>query len=150
MRTPEGIEAVQEESWKAARDVIMHSLELARNGQIEEIFTALDSAIAEVPEQHRGDPGVLLMRHAALLAKAKGKRDREIEYTKQALPYAKDYSFAAYNFSQLLLEDGQVDLARQYATEAYKLSCVSEGETDRDLVVAIIKLWPSIGSVCNC
>jgi len=74
----------------------------------------------------------------------KGKRDREIEYTKRALPYSKDYSFAAYNFSQLLLRDGQVDLARRYAVEAYKLSYRSEAEADRDLVTATRLQWPSI------
>ena len=69
---------------------------------------------------------------------------REVEYEKQALPYAKDYRFAAYNFSQLLLEDGQIDLARGYATDAYKLSCSSENEADRDLTAAILKRWPDI------
>ena len=89
-----------------------------------------------------------MLRHAAVLAKANGKRDREIEYTKQALPYAKDYRFAAYNFSQLLLEDGQANLARQFATEAFKLSCASRDKTDRDLVAAILKQWPDLGSEC--
>jgi len=73
------------------------------------------------------------------------ERGSEIaRYTKRALPYSKDYSFAAYNFSQLLLRDGQVDLARRYAVEAYKLSYRSEAEADRDLVAAIRLQWPSI------
>lgn len=136
--------AAQDESWKRARDVIVHTLKLVRKGQMDKVFAALDSAIAEVPEDHRSLEGVLLLRHAAILARANGKRDREIDYTKQALPYAKDYRFAAYNFSQLLLEDGQANLARQYAMEAFKLSCTCGNETDRDLVKAIRKQWPDL------
>jgi len=121
----------------------MHTLKLVRNGRTDQAFAALDSAVADIPEEHRAERQ-LLLRHAAVLAMGKGKRDREIEYTKRALPYSKDYSFAAYNFSQLLLRDGQVDLARRYAVEAYKLSYRSEAEADRDLVAAIRLQWPSI------
>lgn len=136
-------DAVDERPWKRVLDVIMQTLRLVRNGQTEEAFAAIDSAIAEVPEQRRTELKVLLC-HAAALAMGRGDRDREIEYTKRALPYAKDYSFAAYNFSQLLLKDGQVDLARQYASEAYKLSYRSEADADRDLVKAIRQQWPNI------
>jgi hypothetical protein len=44
----------------------------------------------------------------------------------------------------LLLRDGQVDLAQRYATEAYELSTASETEADRDLTAAILKQWPNI------
>jgi hypothetical protein len=92
-----------------------------------------------------------LCRHAAVLAHAKGEehreteyKKREIEYTKQKLPRAKDHRFAAYNFAQLLLHDGQVDLAQRYAIEAYGLRTGSETEADRDLTAAILKQWPNI------
>lgn len=136
----------QEKSWKRVRDVIMRTLELVRNGESEKAFATLDSAIAELPEQHRNVLGVLLLRHAAVLANSKGEQDREIKYTQQALPYAKDYSFAAYNLSQLLLKDGQVDLARRYALEAYKLSCESKDESNCDLVKAILEQWPNLAT----
>ena len=45
--------AVQDESWKRTREVIMHTLKLVRKGQFDKVFAALDSAIAEVPEDHR-------------------------------------------------------------------------------------------------
>lgn len=73
-----------------------------------------------------------------------GDSRREIQYTRQALPYAKDYRFAVYNFAQLLLLDGQVGLAEQYATEAYELSIAEGTEADRDLAAAILKQWTNI------
>ena len=139
---------MQQESWERVRDVIMHTLKLVKKGQIEKAFVALDTAIAEAADERQGDGALLLLRHAAALAMGHGKRKREIQYTKEALPYAKDYTkdygFAAYNLSQLLLKDGQVDLAQRYALEAYELSCSSENEADRDLTTAIVKQWPSI------
>jgi hypothetical protein len=71
-------------------------------------------------------------------------RGREIEYTKQALPHAVDYRFAAYNFAQLLLRDRQLNPARRYARDAYELCTTPETEADRDLVAAILKQWPNI------
>jgi hypothetical protein len=123
---------------------IKQSLELAKTAQIEQAFVVLDAAIAEAILEHQGESTLHLFRHAAILAHAKGDRGREIEYTKQALPHAKDYRFAAYNFADLLLRDGQIDLAQRYATEAYELSTASETEADRDLTAAILKQWPNI------
>ena len=120
----------------------MHTLALSRKGQTEQVFDVLDSAIAEATHEHQGEGALVLLTHAAALAMAKGKRDREILYTERALPYAKDYRFAAYNFARLLLKDGQVDLAEHYAREAYKLSTAADTDADRDLTAAILKQWP--------
>ena len=124
--------------------VIKQSLGLANTAQIEQAFVVLDAAIAEAILEHQGESTLHLCRHAAILAHAKGDRGREIEYTKQALPHAKDGRFAAYNLADLLLRNGQVDLAQRYATEAYKLRTASETEADRDLTAAILKQWPNI------
>jgi hypothetical protein len=88
--------------------------------EIEQAFVVLDAAFAEATLEHQGEWTLTLCRHAAVLAHAKGGLDREIEYTKheieytkQALPHAKDCRFAADHFAQLLLRDGQVDLAQR-------------------------------------
>ncbi len=148
-------EAVEQRWSERVRVVIKQSLELTRTAQIEKAFVVLDAAIAEAILEHQGEWILTLCRHAAVLAHAKGDRrreieytKREIEYTKQALPHAKDYRFAAYNFAQLLLRDGQVDLAQRYAIEAYRLRTASETEADRDLTAAIIKQWPNIAEHC--
>jgi predicted Abi (CAAX) family protease len=59
-------------------------------------------------------------------------------------PYAKDYSFAIYNFAQLLLRNGQTCVAKRYATQAYELSTRRETLADRDLAAALLKEWPEI------
>jgi hypothetical protein len=43
---------------------------------MEGVFVVLDSTIAEATQEHQGEGALLLLRHAAALAMAKGKRDR--------------------------------------------------------------------------
>src|SRR5262245_48554951 len=88
-----------------------------------------------------------LARHphfAAVISHRIADRRREIHYNQLRLPLARDYAFAAYNFAQLLLTDGQVARAEEYAAEAYKLAITKETAADRDLVAAILKQWPGV------
>jgi hypothetical protein len=123
---------------------MQHSVDLAKTGEVEQALSVLDSALAQATQEDRGKWIKILCRHAAALARFTGDRRREIQYTERALPYARDYRFAVYNFAQLLVTDGQVGLAERYATEAYKLSIAEGTEADRDLAAAILKQWPDI------
>lgn len=130
--------------WERGRQAMQQSVDLAKTGDIEQALGVLDSALTQATQEDRGMWIKIICRHAAVLAHAVGDRRREIQYTEKALPYAKDYRFAVYNFAQLLLLDGQVGLAEQHATEAYKLSIAEGTEADRDLAAAILKQWPNI------
>jgi hypothetical protein len=77
------------------------------------------------------------------MANAAGGTDIE-KYTKQALPFARDRQFALYNLAQLLLLDGQIRLAEQYASQQYQMSVAEESQRNRDLLGAILKMWPNI------
>jgi tetratricopeptide (TPR) repeat protein len=124
--------------------VIMESLRLVERREAEQAFNMLDSALAQATEENHVAWIKILCRHGAAVAQIAGDRRREIRYTEKALPYAKDYSFAIYNFAQLLLRDGQTGLAKQYATQAYELSTRGETIADRDLAAALLKQWPEI------
>jgi tetratricopeptide (TPR) repeat protein len=87
---------------------------------------------------------LILYRHAAVISRLMGDRERQIHYEEQALPLAPDYSFAAYNFAQLLLSDGQLVRAEHYAAEAYRQSIPRTTGDDRDLIAAILRQWPNI------
>jgi tetratricopeptide (TPR) repeat protein len=130
--------------WERGRQAMQRSLDLAGTGKHEQALNLLDGALAQATEENRGMWVAILCRHAAVLAHAIGDRHREIRYAEEALPYAKDYRFAIYNFAQLLLRDGQVDLAQKYASEAYSLSIAEGTDADRDLAAAILKQWPDI------
>jgi len=133
-----------EEEWQRGRQAMEESLSLLKAGDRAQALNPVDSALVQAIEENRSTWVITLCRHAAVVAHVFGDHLREISYEKQALPYCKDYRFAVYNFARLLLRAGQVDLAQQYATEAYELSSSSETEADRDLTAAILKQWPNI------
>lgn len=124
--------------------MMINTVDLIQRGETEHAFGDIDRTLADALHDNQELWVQTLCKHAAVMAHAAGDRDREIRYTKQALPFAKDRQFALYNLAELLLRDGQLGAAEQYATEAYQLS-VSEGTADnRELSAAILRLWPSI------
>ena len=132
-----------EDRWDRGRDVINKSLEFSKAGQKEQALNVVHEALAEAIHENRGTWALILCHHAAVLAHLMGDHHRQIQYEERALPFAKEYRFAAYNFAQLLLEHGQVVRAERYANEAYKLSITGTTDADRDLVAAILKQWPN-------
>lgn len=130
--------------WEHGREVMRQSLELLKNGQKGEALRLLDTAITEAIQKNHNEWILTLCHLAAGIALSMRDRQRQIHYEEQALPYAKDYRFAAYNFAQLLLSDGQVTRAEQYASEAYKESVTKATEADTDLRAAILKQWPNV------
>jgi hypothetical protein len=136
-------EAAVQAQWPRGREVLRESLELIKSGKTEQALNALDSAIAEAIEGNHCRWASVLSRHAAVLSHSMGDRERHIHYEQQRLPFAEDYRFAAYNFAQLLLSDGQLVRAERYAAEAYTQSIAQTSEADGDLRAAILKQWPN-------
>jgi len=130
--------------WEHGREVMKQSIDLFKKGQKEKALQLLDPAITEAIQKHHNEWIRTLCQHAAVIALSMRDRRRQIHYEEQALPFAKDYRFAAYNFAQLLLSDGQATRAEQYASEAYKQSVMQTTEADTDLRAAILKQWPNL------
>jgi tetratricopeptide (TPR) repeat protein len=133
-----------QDSWERGRDVIRESLKLLRAGEKEQALNIIDEALAEAIAKNHKRWASTLCRHAAIIAHSMGDYSRQVHYEEKALPFAEDFKFAAYNFSLLLLQHGQVDRAERFAEQAYTLSVTGTTDTDRDLVAAILKQWPNI------
>jgi len=130
--------------WPRGSEVMHEFLELMKSHKKEQGLNVLDAAIAEAIEGNHGRWVLALSRHAAALSRSMGDVERQIYYEELALPFAKNYIFAAYNFARLLLQDKQLARAERYATEAYKQSTLQTSEADIDLRAAILKEWPNI------
>jgi hypothetical protein len=130
--------------WERGREVIRQSTELLQSGKKEEARQLLDPAIAEAIQGRHSRWASVLCRCAAAISLSMGDRQRQIHYEEQALPFATDYGFAAYNFARLLLSDGQLARAEHYAAEAYRESITQTADADRDLITAILRQWPNI------
>jgi len=92
-------EVAMREQWERGREVLRELLELAKSGKTEQALNLLDSAIAEAIQRNHNGWASVLSRHAASLSRATEDPQRHIHYEEQALPFAKDYAFAAYNFA---------------------------------------------------
>jgi len=137
-------EAAMLAQWERGREVIRQSTELLQSGKHEEARQLLDPAIADAIQGNHSRWTYHLCRCAAAISLSLGDRQRQIHYEEQALPFATDYGFAAYNFAQLLLSDGQLVRAEHYAAEAYRQSITQTGDADRDLITAILRQWPNV------
>ena len=137
-------EAALQAQWERGREVLRESVELLKSGKREEARRLLDPAIAEAIQGNHSGWALTLCRHAAVISQSMGDRQRQIHYEEQALRFATDYGFAAYNFAQLLLTDGQLVRAEQYAAEAYRQSITQTADADRDLITAILRQWPNV------
>jgi tetratricopeptide (TPR) repeat protein len=134
---------VEDLTLKRAMDAIGESIDLVKAGQREESLRLLDVCLAEAERENRSDLIATLSRHAEVLAQ--GDPKRTAGYLKNRLRHVPDQSFQLYNYALLLLDAGQAEEARKYASEAYKLSSVLTTEEDRDLRSAILRQWPDIG-----
>lgn len=130
--------------WPGGREVMHESLELMKSHKKEQALNVLDPAIAEAIEGNHSSWVLMLCRLAAALSLSMGDLKRQVYYEEVALPFAKDYRFAAYNFARLLLRDEQLARAERYATEAYKQSLMQQSEDDSDLRAAILRQWPNV------
>jgi len=137
-------EVAMREQWERGGEVLRKLRELAMSGKTEQALNLLDSAIAEAIQRNHTGWASVLTRHAASLSHATKDPQRHIHYEEQALPFAKDHAFAAYNFAQLLLSNGQPVRAEHFAAEAYRQCVTKNTDADRDLIAAILKQWPNV------
>ncbi len=119
-----------EERWDRGKEIMRQSLKLAEQGKDDQALSLLDDAIADASREERHGWVSILCKHAAVISRHVGDRRREIHYNQLRLPLADDYAFAAFNFAQLLLSDGQAARAEEYAAEAYKLSITKKTEAE--------------------
>jgi hypothetical protein len=80
----------------------------------------------------------------AIFSRVTGDAQRQIHYEEQALPFAEDYPFDAYNLAQLLLRNGQLLRAEHFAGEAYRECITKNTDAGRDLITAILNQWPNV------
>ena len=117
-----------------------------RSQEVGTALEILDEFLEEAGQENRGEWVRTVSTHAALLAEAAGDLRRARQYYELRLPYVRDRAIALYNLAQLSLREGQVDLAKAYASKAYELSVAQDTESAGELVEAIIKQWPDIGN----
>lgn len=115
-----------------------------QGGKVAEALRVLDVTLGQAIAEKRDMWIASICDRGRAFARFLGDHEREIEYAKQALPFAADYCFAAYNLALLLRKYGHNDRAVHYANRAYRLSIAKETDSDYDLRAAILREWPDI------
>ena len=127
-----------------AREAVQRSLEFARAGKPEKALELLDGVLAEAVRENRSESITLITGVASVMADVIGDRGRARFYYEQRLPHVCDRSFGLYNFARILLQDGQNDLAKEYALKSYELAVTKDSDSDRELIAAILSRWPEL------
>jgi len=124
--------------------VTRSSTQLWKSGETGKALKLLDDSISEAIRMNKGSWVRRLALHAAVLCDSIGDLSSEKKYREQCLTYGSDDPMALYGLAKVLLQQGEIELAKKYAMAAYE-RCVEGGtELDRALIASIVQRWPEL------
>jgi len=105
----------------------------------------MDEVIAEALKE--GDDLTLsvLIDHAALLNGVKRDLSLVKHYYGQVLTSSPENARALYALADVAMEDGQIEIAKQYAKKCHQAILRSgDNKTKQDLLELVVERWPEI------
>jgi tetratricopeptide (TPR) repeat protein len=123
---------------------IKRSTELLEIGETQEAFETLDTFLMAAVDENRSDWVRLVAGTGAVMADAAGEHERAKRYYEQSLSYAPNDPQALYGLAKAMLNQGQPELAKQYATRSYELSNAMSTDLHNGLTELILKEWPEL------
>jgi hypothetical protein len=128
------------------KSAISGSLKLWESGDHEEAFRLLDDLIAEAIKQGEHSWVLTLSNHAATLSRFKGDPGLVKRYYEQSVTYNPENPRALYGLAKISLEEGQTEIAKQYATRCHRAILQSGDEIIKQgLLDLVLKQWPEVG-----
>lgn len=124
--------------------VMRDSNELWRMGEPRMALELLDESIAEAIRQKKDQWVQVLCRHAALISESVGDLPRAKEYNEQALVHGPDNPMALYGLAKVLHDQGETELAQQYAAKCKEAVVRSGSEIYQGVLDLIAKRWPEL------
>jgi len=124
---------------------IQQSTKLSQNGEHLKALELLDSSIAVAVHENWNRALETMSRHAAIIAESSGDLGRSKSYNERTLACAPENPMALYGMAKILSGQGEIELARQYASRCYQVSVRGGTETDRARVELLGKHWPEFG-----
>jgi hypothetical protein len=126
-------------------NALLGSLNLSRSGQHQESLRLMDKLIAETIKEGDGLTALILIDHAALLNG--GGRDRSLvkHYYEQFLTHNPDNPRVLYESAHVAMEDGQTEIAKQYAKRCHQAILRSDDDKiKKDLLDLVLVRWPEL------
>jgi tetratricopeptide (TPR) repeat protein len=126
---------------------IRESSRLSKLGQLSEALDYIDRSISEAIRGNHGDWVQILCRHAAIISNFAGDLNRAKRYNEEALSYGPENRMALFGLAKVLVQLGQPDLAKQYATKCYELAIRDRTKPDRAMLELLGNRWPELGRI---
>lgn len=126
------------------RRAIDASTELARKGEEHRALEVLDTAIASANGENSALWSGILNRHAAALAEHLGDLPRVRRYCEQSLAMSPASPLALFCMADILRKQGEEELARQNATQAYRIGSQQDTEISRGVIELLLRHWPDL------
>jgi hypothetical protein len=127
------------------RNAIFGSLDLWRSGHQQEALRLMDEVIAEAIREGDHFGVFILIGHAALLNGAKRDLSLVKRYYEQYLTHSPENPRALYGLADVAMEDGQTEIAKQYAKRCHRAILQSDDDKiKQDLLDLVIERWPEI------
>jgi tetratricopeptide (TPR) repeat protein len=140
-------DADDNKSWHRFRDAMTESTELMQKGQNEGALRLLDDAIAIAISENENRWVLTLSHHAAVISKFLRNFSREKHYYEKSLEFNPENPIALYGLAEVALEQGDSDLARQFAKRSYDATVKGDDEmVKRGLLDLIAMKWPDVAS----
>ena len=118
---------------------------MLQQGEYEHALKLLDEVIAEAVRQRQTSWIRTLCHHAARISYFKGDLQLQKHYYEQSLAYNPENAMALYGLARIAREQGEPEIARQYAARCHKAIVHGDDEILRQgLLDLVIREWPEV------
>ncbi len=132
--------------WHRFRDAMSNSVRLLERDEHQEALKLLDESIAEAIQQRQISWIHILCHHAAVISNFMGDLQLEKHYYEQSLASNAENPMALYGLAKIAREQGELEIARQYAERCHK--AIVEGDDEivkAGLLDLVVMHWPELG-----
>lgn len=112
----------------------------------QEALKLLDESIAEAIRERQISWIRTLCHHAAVISNFMGNSQLEKQYCEQSLVFNAENPRALYGLAKIAREQGEVEIAKQYAARCHK--AIIEGDDEivkAGLLDLVMMHWPELG-----
>jgi hypothetical protein len=126
------------------RGAMRESMELFQFSGLSAALQLLDKVIAEAVKENWNHSIIALCNHAAILCTFDDNLPLRRHYYELSLQHTLGNYRALYGLAGIFLEEGQAELARQYAKQSYDAILATDDPIAHLWIEQIKQHWPSI------
>ncbi len=120
------------------------SARLAQLGDNEEALRLLDDAIARAISENENRWILTLSHHAAVISHFLGNWSQVKHYYEKSLAFNPENPRALSGLADVAKEQGELELAKQYATRCYKALIEGDDFLKKERLETLLKKWPEV------